>query len=820
DGSLWNQVGQDIDGIYTSAASREFLGASVSLNSSGTIVAIGVPYAHTGPTPPGKTRVYQFNGNSWVQLGNDIIGGITSDRFGCSVSISSDGYTVAIGAHLNDAGAPDDKGPGSSPKVRIFHWGGSSWVQVGADIDSYLSSFGESVSLSKDGNRVAIGSSGFIVSVYENNGGWTQLGQDIYTISTSVSVSINAIGDKLAIGCRTDQGFIYEYNTCGITNSWIQIGEIVGGYSLGGVGSLISISDGGDTVAIGSPGGNTGGSLARVYSYQCQLVLSATDICTGPSPTTGINTGSIDLSVTGGTGNYAYNWSNGATTEDISGLLDGVYTVIVTDLNDSCNCIADTLSVTINCPDSCILNVSATDTCILDATTGITTGSISVSVSGGSGNYNYTWLSFTGNPTGPTITGLPNATYTVMVEDNINTTCQNASLSVTIACDTCIYGCTDPLAVNYNQFATCDDNTCFLPPLCVLNVTATDTCILDSATGITTGSISVSVSGGSGNYNYTWLSFTGNPTGPTITGLPNATYTVMVEDNINTTCQNASLSVTIACDTCIYGCTDPLAANYNPNATCDDDSCIYPCDSITDPGFENITTINEIAYFDDWGWSHGTPSVSTPFTGNYGVMMWSATLPQGGEGGEGLFTCFDFDTTKCYDISFWAKVNDTSLNATFDLFATSDLTQQSQNYPAGGPIPSVVSEPIGSVPFSNIGTNWTYIEIPVYQPNGNNNQFWFYPNHPNSLIAAKIWVDEVHITEVSCDTCNIILSATDSCILDTVSGTYSGSIDLTVSGGSCYTYSWTGPGGPYTTEDLTGLADGTYCVTVYDCIDT
>jgi len=346
DGSLWNQVGQDIDGIYTSMAANEFLGASVSLNSSGTIVAIGVPYAHTGSTPPGKTRVYQFNGNSWVQLGNDIIGGITSDRFGCSVSISSDGYTVVIGA-------PDDKGPGSSPKVRIFHWGGSSWVQVGADIDSYLSSFGESVSLSKDGNRVAIGSSGFIVSVYENNGGWAQLGQDIYTISTSVSVSINAIGDKLAIGCHTDQGFIYEYNTCGITNSWIQIGEIVGGYSLGGVGSLISISDGGDTVAIGSPGGNTGGSLARIYSYQCQLVLSATDICTGPSQTTGINTGSINLSVTGGTGNYAYNWSNGSITEDISGLSNGIYTVIVTDLNDSCNCVADTLSITINCPDSC-----------------------------------------------------------------------------------------------------------------------------------------------------------------------------------------------------------------------------------------------------------------------------------------------------------------------------------------------------------------------------------------------------------------------------------------------------------------------------------
>ena len=56
--------------------------------------------------------------------------------------------------------------------------------------------------------------------------------------------------------------------------------------------------------------------------------------------------------------------------------------------------------------------------------------------------------------------------------------------------------------------------------------------------------------------------------------------------------------------------------------------------------------------------------------------MWSAILPQGGNGGEGLFTCFDFDSTKCYDITFYAKVNDSTLNATFDLLATSDLISQ------------------------------------------------------------------------------------------------------------------------------------------------
>jgi len=47
----------------------------------------------------------------------------------------------------------------------------------------------------------------------------------------------------------------------------------------------------------------------------------------------GGSTGSIDLSVTGGSGSYTYLWSNGATTQDISGLSAGTYSVVVTESN-------------------------------------------------------------------------------------------------------------------------------------------------------------------------------------------------------------------------------------------------------------------------------------------------------------------------------------------------------------------------------------------------------------------------------------------------------------------------------------------------------
>ena len=47
----------------------------------------------------------------------------------------------------------------------------------------------------------------------------------------------------------------------------------------------------------------------------------------------GATDGSIDLTVTGGTGVYTYAWSNGATTEDIADLGAGTYSVDVTDEN-------------------------------------------------------------------------------------------------------------------------------------------------------------------------------------------------------------------------------------------------------------------------------------------------------------------------------------------------------------------------------------------------------------------------------------------------------------------------------------------------------
>ncbi|CAK0804995.1 unnamed protein product [Prorocentrum cordatum] len=181
-GITWSQVGQDIDG----EAGNDLSGwPSVSLSSDGSRVAIGA-YGNDGAgSTSGHVRVFGLSGNTWSQLGQDIDGEASGDYSGWpSVSLSSDGSRVAIGAYGNDGAGS------SSGHVRIFGLSGNTWSQVGQDIDGEAGDdlICYSVSLSSDGSRVAIGAYGNDgagsmsghVRVFGLSGNtWGQVGQDI-----------------------------------------------------------------------------------------------------------------------------------------------------------------------------------------------------------------------------------------------------------------------------------------------------------------------------------------------------------------------------------------------------------------------------------------------------------------------------------------------------------------------------------------------------------------------------------------------------------------------------------------------------------------
>lgn len=119
----------------------------------------------------------------------------------------------------------------------------------------------------------------------------------------------------------------------------------------------------------------------------------------------GVNNGSIDLMADGGTPGYTYLWSTGATSEDVSGLGVGTYTVTVTDANQC------TKSVSATVTQSPVMNLSTTST---NTCAGTSQGTIDLTVTGGTPGYTYFW---TTGAAIQDITGLAAGTYTVTVTD-------------------------------------------------------------------------------------------------------------------------------------------------------------------------------------------------------------------------------------------------------------------------------------------------------------------------------------------------------------------------------------------------------------------
>ena len=117
------------------------------------------------------------------------------------------------------------------------------------------------------------------------------------------------------------------------------------------------------------------------------------------------NDGAIDLTIAGGTTPYAYDWSNNATTQDITGLTDGSYDVTVTDFN---GCTA-TYSTVIDEPDTLVIQ-----TAIYDATCNAPNGSIQTLITGGTTPYITSWSN--GSNTA-NLNNVSAGTYTLTVID-------------------------------------------------------------------------------------------------------------------------------------------------------------------------------------------------------------------------------------------------------------------------------------------------------------------------------------------------------------------------------------------------------------------
>lgn len=246
------QLGADI-----TSASDNF-GFKVALSANGQRLAV----ASFASPNSGATRVYERTGNTWTQIGADILGEAIADQSGISLSLNAAGTRLAIGADRNDGGGS------SSGHVRVYDLVGSSWTQVGADLDGGAAGwlFGFSVALSANGDRLIASGHGSssttgYARVFDLVGStWTQVGP---TMSTNgefgYAVDISADGTTIAVSAPSQDGEVYVYRLSGGT--WVQLGNVLlGDNDSGNFGDGVSLSANGSRLAVAAPagGGNTG----------------------------------------------------------------------------------------------------------------------------------------------------------------------------------------------------------------------------------------------------------------------------------------------------------------------------------------------------------------------------------------------------------------------------------------------------------------------------------------------------------------------------------------------------------------------------------
>ncbi len=255
--SAITQIGSDIlnsDGNF---------GGRMALSANGDRLVVGASTSANG-----TTRVYERSGSTWTQVGADITGEATGDRAGSSVDINAAGTRIAIGAVFNGGGGA------SSGHVRVYDLIGSTWTQIGADIDGLSANdqFGSTVALSGSGSRLIVGAArggagGGYARVYDLvAGAWAQVGANLtggtesfgYAVDVSTDGTTVAVSDPGRSLGNPQAGSVWVYRLSGST--WTLLGNrLIGTTDQDAFGFSLSLSANGSRIVVSAPSNTEGG---------------------------------------------------------------------------------------------------------------------------------------------------------------------------------------------------------------------------------------------------------------------------------------------------------------------------------------------------------------------------------------------------------------------------------------------------------------------------------------------------------------------------------------------------------------------------------
>ncbi|RYY89939.1 MAG: hypothetical protein EOO15_04660, partial [Chitinophagaceae bacterium] len=435
-------------------------------------------------TPAGGTSPYTFNWGGGV---------FTEDRTGLaagtySVTITDNRGCTAVVSGIQ-VGQPSAAVSGTTVVTSVACFGGSNGainLTPAGGTSPYTFNWGGGV-FTEDRTGLVAGT--YSVTITDNIGcvavvSGIQVGQPSAPVSgTTVVTNVSCFGGSNGAINLTPSGgtspYTFQWNNGAPTED--RTGLVAGTYS-------VTITD------------NIGctGVVSGIQVSQPSAPVSGTTVVTNVSCFGGSN-GAINLTPTGGTSPYTFQWNNGAVTEDRTGLVAANdYSVIITDAN---GCTGSVSGIVVAQPSA---PVSGTTVVTTVSCFGGSNGAINLTPAGGTSPYTFNWG---GGVFTEDRTGLAAGTYSVTITDN--------------------NGCTAVVSgIQVGQPSA---------PVSGSTVVTTVACF-----GGSNGAINLTPAGGTAPYTFNWG---GGVTSEDRTGLVAGSYTVIITDNIGCTAVVSGIQV-------------------------------------------------------------------------------------------------------------------------------------------------------------------------------------------------------------------------------------------------------------------------------------